>query len=141
MLRVCLLHMGNTAPSGIVPCTGWLKLSVCEWALVCTGPLPMVILAPALSQCHILEIFGGTSLRTVPSPSLSCFLSLSLALTLSPLSCVLLNFSLFQFFLCLVNLRIPKQLVIIQLGDVITEHATALPRDDGCQAPAFDCRL
>lgn len=38
----------------------------------------------------------------------------------------------------LVHPVIPRQLVITQLADVITEHTTTLPRDDGSQTSAFD---
>lgn len=104
MLSVCLLHMGNTAPSGIVLCTGHLRLSVCEWALVCSGLCLMVILTHAPSQCHCLEKCGGTLLHTVPSFSVSLgYFNTSLYF--------LLHFSLHFFKYLLV---IPRKLVITQ---------------------------
>lgn len=83
MLSVRLFHMGNTAPSGIVLCTGELRLSVCERALLngdfstCTTTKPQ---------------FGGAVLRTRFSLSLPLNLTLFSMFALLPIP-FFLNFS------------------------------------------------
>lgn len=78
VLSVCLFHMGNAAPSGIVLGPGYQRLPVCEWAL----PLLWTPLDGDFSTCTITmpqsgEMFPIISVSPITfTHILSCLVNL-----------------------------------------------------------------